>query len=55
MANNAIACMLRKYKTMLTQNDVIETVRNYAHDIETHGIILHIVILYAYDEEMPPS
>ena len=31
---------------MLTQNDVIETVRNYAHDIESHGVILHTVILY---------
>ena len=31
---------------MLTQNDVIETVQNYANDIESHGIILRNVILY---------
>jgi predicted nucleotidyltransferase len=31
---------------MLTQDAVIETVRNYAHDIETHGVNLRTVILY---------
>jgi predicted nucleotidyltransferase len=31
---------------MLTQNAVIETVRNYAKDIEAHGVHLRIVILY---------
>ena len=31
---------------MLTQDVVIETVRNYAHDIEAHGVHLHTVILY---------
>jgi len=31
---------------MLTQDVVIETVRNYAHDIESHGVILRTVILY---------
>ena len=31
---------------MLTQNDVLETVRNYTHDIESHGVILRTVILY---------
>ena len=31
---------------MLTQNAVIETVRNYARDIEAHGVHLRTVILY---------
>ena len=31
---------------MLTQNAVIETVRNYAHDIEAKGVHLRSVILY---------
>ena len=31
---------------MLTQNAVIETVRNYAHDIELRGVHLRSVILY---------
>jgi predicted nucleotidyltransferase len=31
---------------MLTQNAVIETVRNYAHEIEAHGVHLRTVILY---------
>ena len=31
---------------MLTQDVVIETVRNYAHDIETCGVHLRTVILY---------
>ena len=31
---------------MLTQDAVIETVRNYAHEIETNGIHLRMVILY---------
>jgi len=31
---------------MLTQNTVIELVRNYAHDIELHGVNLRTVILY---------
>lgn len=31
---------------MLTQDAVIETVRNYAHEIEAHGVHLHTVILY---------
>jgi predicted nucleotidyltransferase len=31
---------------MLTQDAVIETVRNYARDIEAHGVHLHTVILY---------
>ena len=33
-------------KTMLTQDVVIETVRNYARDIEAHGVRLHTVFLY---------
>jgi len=31
---------------MLTQNDAIEIVRNYAHEIESHGVSLRTVILY---------
>ena len=31
---------------MLTQDAAIETVRNYAHEIETHGVHLRTVILY---------
>jgi len=31
---------------MLTQNAAIEIVRNYAHDIESHGVNLRTVILY---------
>ena len=31
---------------MLTQDAVIETVRNYAHEIETRGLQLRTVILY---------
>ena len=31
---------------MLDRNAVIEIVRSYAHDIETHGVHLHTVILY---------
>jgi predicted nucleotidyltransferase len=31
---------------MLTQDAVIETVRNYAHEIETRGVRLRTVILY---------
>ena len=31
---------------MLTQDAAIETVRNYARDIETHGIRLRAVFLY---------
>ena len=31
---------------MLTRNAVIQTVRNYAHEIELHGIHLQTVILY---------
>jgi len=31
---------------MLTQNDAIEAVRSYAHDIESHGVRLRTVILY---------
>ena len=31
---------------MLTQDAVIETVRNYARDIEAHGVHLRTVILY---------
>jgi len=31
---------------MLTQDDVIETVRNYARDIEEKGVHLRSVILY---------
>ena len=31
---------------MLTQDAVIETVRNYAREIEANGVNLHTVILY---------
>ena len=31
---------------MLTKDDVIETVRNYAHNIEARGVQLQTVILY---------
>jgi len=31
---------------MLTRDAAIKIVRNYAHDIETHGVRLHTVILY---------
>ena len=31
---------------MLTQEAVIEIVRNYARDIEAHGVHLRTVILY---------
>ena len=31
---------------MLTRDTVIETVRNYARNIETRGVHLHTVILY---------
>jgi predicted nucleotidyltransferase len=31
---------------MLDRNAVIETVRNYAKDIEAHGVYLRMVILY---------
>jgi len=31
---------------MLTRDAAIGIVRNYAHDIETHGVRLHAVILY---------
>ena len=31
---------------MLTQNAVIETVRNHARDIEAHGVRLYAVFLY---------
>ena len=31
---------------MLTQDVVIETVRNYARDIESHGVKLRNVFLY---------
>jgi len=31
---------------MLTRDDVIETVRNYAHSIEARGVHLRTVILY---------
>ena len=31
---------------MLTRDAAIETVRNYARDIETHGIHLHAVFMY---------
>ena len=34
------------FKAMLDRNVVIETVRNYAHDIETCGVNLRTVILY---------
>ena len=33
---------------MLTQNAVIETVRNYVQDMELHGVKLRKVILYNY-------
>ena len=31
---------------MLTRNDAIEIVRNYAHDVESRGVNLRTVILY---------
>jgi hypothetical protein len=31
---------------MLTQDAVIETVRNYAHELEARGVCLRMVILY---------
>jgi len=31
---------------MLTQDAVIETVRNYAHNIEAHGVRLYAVFLF---------
>jgi HEPN domain-containing protein len=33
-------------QNMLARDAVIETVRNYAHDIEAHGVHLRTVILY---------